>query len=400
MPQWVLMGLPMDHIQTSSQMKVSADEAIVEIVDIMKRLSNGQRTGLMAKEQLLLAPYFPNHGLVLLKYALHRGERHGAAVGAKISSTESSAPPQMQPPSRKTMPMPSFGNFGNPRGSAREVTLSLPDEAPSQGNAPLANDANSGLWQHPPSQNNPLAAGPVPPGRLVPGMAGPPQDSVAVSRGSAGANPALLQSILRQGGKGGGFAASSNALALMQQGAAGLGQLPQAKTLKKGVKNKPGSAKAPSQQSIQNQQSQQSQQQQQQQQQQRPPQQPGGLQVGQQSQHSQQASGLWDTGALARPWQKGAGQSARPDLMGANMWGLPMGHAGSGSHGPAGYMMPPTQAMGPPPGLSNPQQMGLPAGLWYGPWGDGMGSGALPMPPSLVPPGLADVHDFWHLCDT
>jgi len=63
-------------------------------------------------------------------------------------------------------------------------------------------------------------------------------------------------------------------------------------------------------------------------------------------------------------------------------------------------MMPPSQAMGPPPGLSNPQQMGLPPGLAYGAWGDGMGSGALPMTPSQVQPGLggsdaygADVHE-------
>jgi len=358
----------------------------------------------MAKEQLLLTPYFPNHALVLLKYASHRDERHGA----KISSTESSAPPQRQPPSYKTMPMPSFGN---PGGSAREVTLSLPHEAPSLGNAPPANDANSCLWQHPPSQKIPLASGPVRSGRLAPGMVGSPQDSVAVSRAGAGAHPMQLQSISRQGGKGGGLAASSNTVASMQQGAAGLGQLPQAKTTQKKVqaKNNPGPAKAPSQLSIQNQQSQQNQQQQhqqRQQQQQQPAQQPVGLQVGQQSQHSHQASSLWDTGALARPWQKEGSRNPRPDLMGANIWGPPTGQVASGSHGPAAYMMPPTQAPGPPAGLSNRQQMGLPPGLAYAPWGDGMGSGALPMPPSLVPPGLggsdaygATVHTIGHLRD-
>mmetsp|Transcript_37785 Transcript_37785/g.72685 ORF Transcript_37785/g.72685 Transcript_37785/m.72685 type:complete len:103 (+) Transcript_37785:147-455(+) len=91
-----------------------------------------------------------------------------------------------------------------------------------------------------------------------------------------------------------------------------------------------------------------------------------------------------------------AGRNPRPDLMGANMWSPPMGQTGSGSHGPAGYIMPPPQAMGPPPGLSNQQQMGLPPGL--GPWGDG--SSGPPMPRSLVPPGLGggnaygtDVHE-------
>merc|ERR1719476_295963 len=175
-------------------MKVSSDEAIVEIVDIMKRLSNGRRTGLMAKEQLLLTPYFPNHALVLFKYTSHRDERHGVPVGLTLNSTESSASPQMQPPSHKTMPLPSFG----------------------------------GLGQQPPSQNVPLAAGPVPPGRLALGASGLPQDPVAVSKG-AGAPPAQLQSSLRQGGKGGGFPFSLSNL------------VPQAKTTQKKVqvKNKP-----------------------------------------------------------------------------------------------------------------------------------------------------------------
>jgi len=78
-PQWVLLDIPIDHISTnnSSQEAEDMDTKLIEVIGAMKRLTNGLRTGLQAKEQLLLEPYFPKHVFLSLKYAAHRDERCG-----------------------------------------------------------------------------------------------------------------------------------------------------------------------------------------------------------------------------------------------------------------------------------------------------------------------------------
>jgi len=78
-PQWVLLDIPIGHISTNSpnQETEDMDTKLIEVVGAMKRLTSGMRTGLQAKEQLLLEPYFPKHVLLLLKYATHRDERSG-----------------------------------------------------------------------------------------------------------------------------------------------------------------------------------------------------------------------------------------------------------------------------------------------------------------------------------
>ncbi|CAK0908393.1 unnamed protein product, partial [Prorocentrum cordatum] len=73
---WVLLDLRTDHLVTSGD-SPDVNSKLSEVVEKMKRLGSGRRTGMQAKEQLLLSPYFPNHSLLLLKYASHRDERRG-----------------------------------------------------------------------------------------------------------------------------------------------------------------------------------------------------------------------------------------------------------------------------------------------------------------------------------
>ncbi|CAE8693955.1 unnamed protein product [Polarella glacialis] len=69
-PQWVFLDMPTDNIRAGSP-DANLNTKLIEVVDDMKRLTSGLRTGLLAKEQLLLSPYFPSHALLLLKYAMH-----------------------------------------------------------------------------------------------------------------------------------------------------------------------------------------------------------------------------------------------------------------------------------------------------------------------------------------
>ncbi|CAE8641230.1 unnamed protein product, partial [Polarella glacialis] len=67
-PHWVFLYMPEDRIVASSP-DADLGTKLIEVVDRLKALPNGLRTGLRAKEQLLLTPYFPNHAWLLLKYA-------------------------------------------------------------------------------------------------------------------------------------------------------------------------------------------------------------------------------------------------------------------------------------------------------------------------------------------
>lgn len=90
-PQWVLLDLPIDHISTNSSSQESEDimdTKLIEVIGAMKRLTSGLRTGLQAKEQLLLEPYFPKHVLLLLKYSNRRDERNGKVSTARRQATE------------------------------------------------------------------------------------------------------------------------------------------------------------------------------------------------------------------------------------------------------------------------------------------------------------------------
>ncbi|CAE8599872.1 unnamed protein product [Polarella glacialis] len=69
-PQWVFLDIPTDNIRAGSP-DANLHTKLIEVVDDMKRFTSGLRTGLLAKEQLLLSPYFPSHALLLLKYAMH-----------------------------------------------------------------------------------------------------------------------------------------------------------------------------------------------------------------------------------------------------------------------------------------------------------------------------------------
>jgi len=86
----VLLDIPIDHISTNSstQETEDMDTKLIEVIGAMKRLASGLRTGLQAKEQLLLEPYFPKHVLLLLKYATHRDERSGKVSTARRQAAE------------------------------------------------------------------------------------------------------------------------------------------------------------------------------------------------------------------------------------------------------------------------------------------------------------------------
>lgn len=141
-PRWVLMGLATDHIVVdngepeNNTMKtsesVSSSPKLSAIVDTMKRLKSGLRTGLLAKEQLLLTPYFANHFLLLLRYAARRDERGSRSAkkmpvppGLEIDGdmSQRGAPANgassHPAPSSTSLPMPLFGgSFGGKKPPA------------------------------------------------------------------------------------------------------------------------------------------------------------------------------------------------------------------------------------------------------------------------------------------
>lgn len=98
---------------------------LMEVVDGMKHLEGGLRTGLLAKEQLLLTPHIPNRSLLLLKYASNRDERQ-----RKVPKKRFPVPPGLEDvkdkekdrvkekasshkaPSAMAMPVPAFAAKG------------------------------------------------------------------------------------------------------------------------------------------------------------------------------------------------------------------------------------------------------------------------------------------------
>jgi len=363
-PHWILLGLPMDHVDTNTQATAASDK-LVEIVDVMNRLSNGTQSGLMAKEQLILVPHFPNHALLLLKYAHHRAEGH---VGSSKSSTrpkkESSSKEQKElkeqklqqkqqqqlppPPTHEAVPLPSFGagkvvaatGRGRSSGSSSKPALAQTEEGPmseldSSGRAAAAAKQSKTLVQQRQRQR--------PLGLPAPGYDGRQRAPAApeLSFGQQGSRPSAASNFApplpmpratnRQASSGTQPGIPSSRIL------AG----PMAPTVTAGLTG------------------------------------PAGQQA--------QPSGLWDTGALARPWQmEGSGMAPRTDHLNfSSSWGLMNGSGG------LNFMMPPHHGMGPPPGLQAPQQEPAPPGMPFLPWADGTGTGrGMPPPPTLPPPGL------------
>jgi len=109
---WVLLDIRTD---TTREGTVS-----MKMVNDMKWLKSGLRTGLVAKEQLALTPWFPNHALLLLKYLTHRDERRKKVQKdfpmppglkdepEKLKRPERHTSQMHQPPPDASMPVPSF----------------------------------------------------------------------------------------------------------------------------------------------------------------------------------------------------------------------------------------------------------------------------------------------------
>jgi len=113
---WVFLDMRTDTQEGNLDMKT---------VNEMKWLNGGLRTGLIAKEQLALLPWFPNHALLVLKYTVHRDERR------RRVSKEVIAPPGLveaqeenQPLAPQAMPVPAF--LGSGPGPGRRSPAAVP----------------------------------------------------------------------------------------------------------------------------------------------------------------------------------------------------------------------------------------------------------------------------------
>lgn len=183
-PQWVLMDLPTHHIITNNAAP-DVNNKLTEVVGDMKRLTSGLRTGLFAKEQLLLTPWFPNHALLLLKYAAHRDERTQKvprrkfplppglevardvperAAGSEDPPPKPTPVPGTKPPINNAIPMPSFKGRGPPAPNGAPAAA---DAWPPESQGGLL---PPGALQAAASSSGPSGppGGPAPPGPAAP----------------------------------------------------------------------------------------------------------------------------------------------------------------------------------------------------------------------------------------
>eukprot|EP00929_Paragymnodinium_shiwhaense_P117890 TRINITY_DN8935_c0_g4_i1.p1 TRINITY_DN8935_c0_g4~~TRINITY_DN8935_c0_g4_i1.p1 ORF type:complete len:1035 (+),score=249.06 TRINITY_DN8935_c0_g4_i1:179-3283(+) len=145
---WVLLDVPTDEIVqggsgSGSDVKALLGE-LVQMIESMQKLASGLRTGLTAKEQLMLMPFYANRTLLVFRYSPHRDERikkltkryilsppglgepvvSEAAATAAASSNEavvvaasgttgaeesSASSSSRMPPAMGLMPVPAFG---------------------------------------------------------------------------------------------------------------------------------------------------------------------------------------------------------------------------------------------------------------------------------------------------
>lgn len=133
-PQWVFLDTPIDNMLPSNP-DADLNMKLMEVVDGMKHLEGGLRTGLLAKEQLLLTPHIPNRSLLLLKYASNRDERQ-----RKVPKKRFPVPPGLEDvsdkdkvkvkdkasshkaPSAMAMPVPAFAAKGPAPKSAPNMS--------------------------------------------------------------------------------------------------------------------------------------------------------------------------------------------------------------------------------------------------------------------------------------
>mmetsp|Transcript_41644 Transcript_41644/g.114888 ORF Transcript_41644/g.114888 Transcript_41644/m.114888 type:complete len:618 (-) Transcript_41644:90-1943(-) len=117
--KWVFLELPTHFVGAEGNAAASYANKLTGIVQKMKRLASGLRTGLYPTEQLDLAPYFPKHALLLMKYDASKDECFGKTPPSKIKCPPGldgeRCAPAIDPsdalgPSipAESMPMPSF----------------------------------------------------------------------------------------------------------------------------------------------------------------------------------------------------------------------------------------------------------------------------------------------------
>eukprot|EP00931_Biecheleriopsis_adriatica_P038054 TRINITY_DN21825_c0_g1_i2.p1 TRINITY_DN21825_c0_g1~~TRINITY_DN21825_c0_g1_i2.p1 ORF type:complete len:705 (-),score=113.73 TRINITY_DN21825_c0_g1_i2:48-2138(-) len=157
----------------------------LKTVQGMKWLANGHRTGLVAKEQLDLAPWWPNHSLLLLKYDRYKDEPRKRVAKANMSKSEEGSAaepgehPVCQPPAACAMPVPAFVGSSAP-GPSKTVSSGILE--PAAATPVLARVGQpSGKAVQPPSNTDlkavtsdvlePVGLGAI---GLPPGLAAPP----------------------------------------------------------------------------------------------------------------------------------------------------------------------------------------------------------------------------------
>lgn len=71
----LILDLPLDFAIAGDSQLLPDKNELSGVINAMQRHSDGRATGLVAREQMPLAPYFPNHALLVMKYDPQREER-------------------------------------------------------------------------------------------------------------------------------------------------------------------------------------------------------------------------------------------------------------------------------------------------------------------------------------
>eukprot|EP00929_Paragymnodinium_shiwhaense_P117887 TRINITY_DN8935_c0_g1_i1.p1 TRINITY_DN8935_c0_g1~~TRINITY_DN8935_c0_g1_i1.p1 ORF type:complete len:890 (+),score=239.02 TRINITY_DN8935_c0_g1_i1:128-2797(+) len=216
---WVLQDVHTDEIVSGgpSDMQVLQNE-LTKVVDAMKKLGSGVSTGLTAKEQLMLMPFFTNRTLLVMRYSLLRDERMRKLTKRNIMLPPGLDPGGVQPaqlveglavpppgdalvaakmaPNTASMPVPAFGGkFGGgkpapapsapkpeaPRSPTAVGGVGDPPGLPPPGLAAPGGGGLAGAPGPPPGMPpSPTMSGPTPDKLFVPSF---PSQSPAISHG-------------------------------------------------------------------------------------------------------------------------------------------------------------------------------------------------------------------------
>eukprot|EP00928_Gymnodinium_smaydae_P070265 TRINITY_DN54147_c0_g1_i1.p1 TRINITY_DN54147_c0_g1~~TRINITY_DN54147_c0_g1_i1.p1 ORF type:complete len:751 (+),score=119.28 TRINITY_DN54147_c0_g1_i1:247-2253(+) len=116
---WILLDLPSYTIGAGA-ISGAVKSKLTDVVNSMKKLSSGIRTGLSPKEHLILSPHFEDRTLLVMKYNSQKDERRrkmtkkhfpsppGLADKTSDQSGDETTKQSVAAPSATSMPVPSF----------------------------------------------------------------------------------------------------------------------------------------------------------------------------------------------------------------------------------------------------------------------------------------------------